>query len=126
MKKRVDTVHVERKYDFFIVTDKNESNHTVYADNYDKILKYLMEIDEMEFKDCFIPPEVIAKKLCEEHPELETKMFRPTGKYYNLYHFVLKILDFYRYIDYYKDGTVLKHDKLKDITPVKRGVDKWI
>ena len=124
--KRVNDVEVERKYDFFIVTEKSGAKHTVYSDDYDKVVKYLMEIDEMEFKDCYIPAETMADKLCEARPELRVSLLRPTSKYYTLYHLVLKILDYYRYIDYYKDGTVLKHKKFKDITPIKRGIEGWI
>ena len=124
-KTRVNSIEVERKYDFFTVTEKNGIEHTVYSDDYDKIVKILMEIDETEFKDCFITAQAIADKLCEMHPGLKTKMLRPTGKYYSLYHLVLKILDYYRYIDYYKDGTILKHQKFIDITPEPRGLDKW-
>lgn len=126
MKTRVDSVDVERKYDFFVITEKNGNKHIVYSDDYDKVVKYLMEIDEMKFKGCFIQPEVMAEKLCDEHPELKTKLLRPTGKYYTLYHLALKILDYYRYVDYYKDGTVLKYKKFKDITPTKRGIDYWL
>jgi len=126
MKTRVEPVSVERKYDYFTIVEKNGNKHVVYSDDYDKIVKYLMEIDETKFKDCYITPDVIAKKLCKKHPELKTNMFRPTGKYYTLYHLVLKILDYYRYIDYYKDGTILKNKKFIDITPIERGIERWI
>jgi len=126
MKKRVDSVEVERKYDFYIVKNKNGDAHTVYADDYDMIIKILMEINETKFKTGYISPEAMADKLCELHPNLKSKLLRPTGEYYSKYHLVLKILDFYRYIDYYKDGTVLKHEKFKRMTPKKRGLSKWI
>lgn len=126
MKKRVNPVDVERKYDFYIVKNKNGDKHTVYADNYDMIVKILMEINETKFKDEYIAPQAMAEKVCELWPNLKTKLLRPTGKYYTKYHLVLKILDFYRYIDYYKDGTVLKHQKFKRMTPKKRGLNKWI
>ena len=125
-KKRVDNIEVERKYDFFIVVEPNGAKHTVYADDYDKVVKMLMQIDETVFKDCYIDAETMAKKMCEMHPELETKMLRPTGKYYSLYHLALKIMDYYRYIDYYKDGSVRKNKKFVEITPVVRGVDRWV
>jgi len=125
-KKRVNQIDVERRYDYFIVREKDGAKHTIYADDYDKIVKILMEIDEMAFKDNMVTPESMATKLCEMHPELKTKMLRPTGRYYNLYHLVLKILDYYRYIDYHKDGTIKKHKKFVDITPIKRGLDRWM
>jgi len=128
-KKRVNPVFVIKKYDCFTVKDEDGTEHKVYLDDYDKMKKILMEIDETLFKDGMIPAEVMANKLCVMHPELNTKMLRPTGHYYVLYHLVLKILDNERYIDYYKDGTILKHQKFIDMTPVtprKRGLDKWI
>jgi len=126
MKKRVDSVEVERKYDFYIVKNKNGNEYKIYSDDYDMIVKILMEINENNFKNCYISPEAMANKLCELYPKLKTKLLRPTGKYYSKYHMVLKILDFYRYIDYYKDGTIIKHKKFKRMTPMKRGLSKWI
>jgi len=128
-KKRVNPVFVIKKFDYFIVKEKDGVQHTVYQEDYEKILKILMEIDETKFKDGMVTAESIASKLCELHPELKTKMLRPTGSYYVLYHLVLKILDNGGYIDYYKDGTILKHDKLLSMTPVtpmKRGLDRWM
>jgi hypothetical protein len=128
-KKRVNPVFVIKKYDCYIVKEEEGAEHKVYQDDYEKILKILMEIDETRFKDGMVTAESIANKLCELHPELKTKMLRPTGRYYVLYHLVLKILDNGRYIDYYKDGTILKHAKLIAITPItpkKRGLDKWL
>jgi len=126
MKKRVNPVEVIRKYDFYIVSSKNGNKHTVYTDDYDMIVKILMEINETKFKNGYISPHSMADKVCELYPNLKTKLLRPTGKYYTKYHLILKILDFYRYIDYYKDGTVLKHQKFKRMTPTKRGIEKWI
>jgi hypothetical protein len=128
-KKRVNPVFVIKKYDCYIVKEEDGVEHKIYQDDYEKILKILMEIDETIYKDGMIPAQIMASKLCEMHPELKTKMLRPTGMYYVLYHLVLKILDNLRYIDYHKDGTIIKHARLIEITPitpVKRGLDKWM
>ena len=129
MKKRVNPVEVERKYDCYIVKDSgNGEEHIVYSDDYDMVIKILMEVDETssEFKDGNITPEALADKVCHIYPHMKTNMLRPTGQYYKKYHLVLKVLDYYRYIDYHKDGTVFKHEKFKRMTPQKRGIARWI
>lgn len=123
-KKRVNPIEVEKSY-HFIVTE-NESKHEVSLIDYDKLVTILQSINEMEFKNLIIPANAIAKQLCKTDQKLNVKMLRPTGRYYQKYHLVLKILDHEGYIEYYKDGSVKKLHKLKDITPTKRGMDEWL
>lgn len=125
-KKRIDPIDVEKKYDFFIVIENGSKPHNVYMHDYDTMVELVKEIDETKYPNGIIPPYVLADKICKRYPGLNTKMFRPTGPYYVLYYLVLKILDHYRYIDYYKDGTIKKHEKLIEITPIKRGLTKWV
>lgn len=129
-KKRVDPVDVEHKYDFYIITDKEGKKYTLYAEDHDIMIRLLMEIDETDPEQSdngYIKSTALADKLCELYPELKTKMLRPTGKFYDKYYLPLKILDYYRYIDYYKDGTLKKHEKFRKMTPQsnKYGLDKW-
>lgn len=130
-KKRVNPIEVEHKYDFYNITDKEGKKYTLYAEDYDIMVKILMETDETDpeqANDGYIKPQALAEKVCELYPSLRTKMLRPTGKYYKKYHLALKVLDYYRYIDYYKDGTIKKHDKFRKITPTTHqyGLSKWV
>lgn len=129
-KKRVNPVFVTKRNDCYTVTGEDGVSHKVYEDDCQVVREILLGIDETKYKNGMIPAEVMASKLCEMHPELKTKMLRPTGMYYSMYHLVLKIFDNARCIDYYKDGTILKHAKLGEIKPVitprKRGLDKWM
>jgi len=130
-KKRVNPVEVEHKYDFYNVKTKYGVKHTVYAEDYDMMVRLLMEVDDTDphqASNGCIFPQTLADKVCEIYPSLKTKLLRPTGKYYKKYHLALKILDYYRYIDYYKDGSIKKHDKFRKITPRTHhyGLDKWI
>ena len=125
-KVRVDSVDVTEHSDFYVIVDKEGKKHTVYFDDHEKIINILMGINEMKYKDCYISAEDIAKELCKTKPELKTNLLRPTGGYYKYYHLSLKVLDHYRFIDYYKDGTILKNKKLTDISPIKRGIQRWL
>ena len=124
-KERVNPIDVERRHDYIIVKN-DDKNQTVYLEPVDEMIEILKRIDETKFKNHMITPDCISKRLCEKHPELKTELLRPTGEYYARYHLVLKILDNERYIDYYKDGTIRKNKNLLDITPIKRGVDRWL
>jgi hypothetical protein len=128
-KKRVNGIKMDMKNDMFRVTEENGIEHIVYTDDYNKIVDILEKIDETWFKDEMIPAEFLAERLCAVRKDLVTNMLRPTGGYYSFYHLVLKILDNQRFIDYYKDGSVLKNEIFKNILKVKRGLDKhdiWV
>ena len=127
VKQRVTPVAVKKGPDFFTIIENTGSKHKIYFDDYNKITLILMKIDETYYKDYIIPAKVISERLCDVyHPEMKTKMLRPTGGYYKFYHSILRILDHYRYINYYKDGTILKNKMFVDITPIKRGISKWL
>ena len=85
-----------------------------------------MEIDETAYKDELIEPTDITHELCKQHPNLKTDMLRPTSEYMKKYYYALKVLDHYRYIDYYKTGKIRKNEKFKKVSPKKRGLDMWI
>lgn len=124
--KRVDTCEVERKHDHWTIIDKNGKETPVYDDDYNVMVDILKNINETLYKECLIPATVIGERLCDAfHPEMKTKMFRPTGAYAKFYYNVLKILDHNGYIEYYKTGDILKLQKFKDITQIKRGWDVW-
>jgi hypothetical protein len=129
-KKRVNPVKVKRKYDFYTITDDKGKRYTLYDEDHDIMVRLLMETDETDPEQAekgYIKPSALSTKLCELYPSLKTKMLRPTGKFYDKYYLPLKILDHYRYIDYFKDGTIKKHNKFRKMTPStnKYGLDKW-
>jgi len=126
MRKRVNPVDVGLGADFYIVAEKDGKKHFVYFDDFNEINRILMEIDETQYKDELIEPSDITHELCKKNPDLKTDMLRPTSQYMKKYHYALKVLDYYRYIDYYKDGKIRKTDKFKDMSPIKHGLDSWL
>lgn len=129
VKKRVNPLEkVEKEYDYYIVKEKTGKTHFIYFDDCEKIVKILASIDSEDFNSGYIDASLIGSMLCNQyHPEMATKMFRPTGNYTKFYHMVLKIFDYYRYIDYCKDGSVLKNpsfSKLKSETKTVK-LDNW-
>ena len=125
-KKRVNNIDVVKKHDFFEVTEKNGKKSIVYIEDYLCMIQCLKQIDEKRYKNICIPASAIAKKLYKKNHDIKRVLFRPTGEYRRLYYMTLKLLDHYRYIDYYKKwGLILKREKFKNIATKKGKKSIW-
>lgn len=115
VKKRVKPVEITKEHDFYIVRLKDGKRFYIYHDDVRKIIDILSKIDEKAYPDKFIPAKVMGDSLVKKRPELDSGMFRVTGGYTKFYNMSLKVLDHYRYIDYYRDGSVFKYKAFKKL-----------
>lgn len=123
MKQRVDQIVVEKKYDFYTIVEKDGKRIKVYNRFVDALEEILKGIDETRYKNGIISTSVLNKNVGIKYPELKTDMLRKTDGYYEKYANPMRVLDYYRFVDYYKDGTVTKNQPLKDKEKKLRGLD---
>jgi hypothetical protein len=79
-----------------------------------------------------IPAQAIADELVKLHPDLLTKMLRPTGKYGKFYYTSLHLENYLKRIIYFHRGEVFLNDEFykrygKGISErPKGGLEKWL
>lgn len=95
------------------------------------MVKILLKLSK-EYPGELIPAQAIANELTKLHPDLETKMLRPTGKYGKFYYLSLHLEHYLKRIVYLYNGEIFldksffeKYGKGIPERP-KQGLDEWL
>lgn len=129
VKPLIDSVNIGP--DYYTIHWRNGTSTYLYFDDHDSMLNILRKLGD-RFIGELIPAQAIADELTILHPDLETRMLRPTGKYGKYYYASLHLEHFLKRIIYLNRGEVFLdkefYKKYMNGIPErpKQTLDRWL
>jgi hypothetical protein len=103
----------------------------LYFEDHNNMVDILLKLGN-KYVNELIPAQAIANELVKLHPELSTKMLRPTSKYGKYYYVSLHVENYLKRIIYFHRGEVFLNDKFYEehkkgvLERPKGGLEKWL